>query len=169
MKKLLLLIPLFLMTGSYYREEYIPILMNRSDLETSVQLTGTSKVITNPGKIYLYRNWIFLVEKYKGIHLIDNADPANPVRRGFLKVPGCVDVAVGNGILYVDNAVDLVGVSLDLTQLTANEVCRKIRILPEIVSPDGYIPFGYLRSNRPANTEIIGWISNTDYTNGYYE
>lgn len=162
MKKLLLLIPLFLFTGFNTSDSYYPMIMNRSDLEASVQLTNVAKPLTNPGKIYLYKNWIFLVEKYKGIHLIDNADPSNPVRKAFLRVPGCMDVAVGNDILYVDNAVDIVAVDLDFARLTAKVVSRKIRALPEIVSPYGYIPDEYSRGKRPANTEIVGWISNAD-------
>jgi len=79
-------------------------------------------------------------------------------------------VAVGNGILYVDNAVDLVGVRLDLNKMTAIEVARKIRILPEINSPYGYVPSDFSRKNRPAGTEIVGWVSNSTYTNkSYYE
>jgi len=131
-------------------------------------LSTTPKIIANPGKIYLYQNWIFLVEKYKGLHLIDNTDPANPVRKAFLTVPGCMDVAVGNGILYVDNAVDLVAVKLDLTQGTAQEVSRRRNTLPEIVSPAGFIPSSYSRMNRPANTEIIGWLTKY-YIDDQYE
>lgn len=168
MKKLLLLIPLFLFSGFSYQTGYVPILMKRADLEASVLLVNSAKLITTPGKIYLYQNWIFLVEKYKGIHLIDNSDPAKPVRKAFLKVPGCMDVAVGNGILYVDNAVDLVGVRLNLNNMTATEVARKIMILPEIDSPYGYIPSDFSRQNRPASTEIVGWIQNSTYTNYSY-
>jgi len=74
-------------------------------------------------------------------------------------VPGCVDVAVRNNILYVDNAVDLVAVRLDPENSTATVVARRNFALPEMLSPDGYIPTKYSRSMRPANTEIIGWIS----------
>lgn len=171
LKRLLLLLPVFLFSGSYYYQDYTPILMNRSDLEASVGLAGMAKNINDPGKIYLYKNWVFLVEKYKGIHLIDNTDPALPVRRDFLKVPGCMDVAVGNGILYVDNSVDLVGVSIDFASMRSREVCRKKKVLPEIVSPYGYIPSDFSRRNRPADTEIVGWIENQLDSNEhiYYE
>jgi len=165
MKKLLLLLPLFLFTGFNLQEEYYPMLMTRAELEASVQLTHAAMPLTSPGKICLYQNWIFLVEKYKGIHLIDNSNPTNPVRKDFLKVPGCVDVAVRNNILYVDNAVDLVAVRLDPEKLTATVVSRRAYALPEIQSPDGYIPNEYSRSRRPANTEIVGWISTLDDQN----
>jgi len=133
--------------------------MFRSELESSVRVTDTVMTIREPGRIYLYQNWLMLVEKYKGVHLIDNSDPANPVRKGFLRVPGCQNVAVGNGTLYVDNAVDLVGVKIDFATMKSRVVVRKKLALPEIESPDGYIPSKYTRSNRQRNTEIIGWIN----------
>jgi hypothetical protein len=158
MKKFLLFIPLLLFSGSdIFYQDYVPLFMDREELESSVQLVDSALVITDPGRIYVYRNWLMLVENYKGIHLIDNTDPANPVRKGFLRVPGCQSLAVGNGTLYVDNAVDLVGIRLDPDAMTAVEVARNKKALPEIASPDGYIPWEYQRVNRPANTEIVGW------------
>jgi len=165
MKKLLIFIFLLLFSAFNTQDAYYPLLMTRSDLEASVKLTNSAMLLTHPGKIYLYKNWIFLVEKYKGIHLIDNSNPSNPLRKAFLKVPGCMDVAVRNSILYVDNAVDLVAVHLDFIKMTATEVSRSPWTLPEIDSPDGYIPQEYTRSKRPANTEIVGWISNAEYSN----
>ena len=155
---------LLLFSAFNAQDAYYPILMKRSDLEVSVKLTNTAMLFTHPGKIYLYQNWIFLIEKYKGIHLIDNSNPSNPIKKAFLKVPGCMDVAVRNNILYVDNAVDLVAVRLDFVQMTATVVSRKAWALPEIESPDGYIPEEYMRSNRPDATEIVGWMSNAEYS-----
>jgi hypothetical protein len=163
MKKLLLLFSILVLSGStiYDGATYIPMLMDRSELETSIHLVASSMPLQNPGRIYLYKNWLLLVEQYKGLHLIDNTDPAHPVRRGFLRVPGCQSMAVGNGILYVDNAVDLVAIHINLSTLQANEVARNKKALPEIVSPNGYIPWEFARINRPANTEIVGWTIKT--------
>jgi hypothetical protein len=162
MKKLLLLLPLLLFSGFISNTNYLPILMDRSELNKSVQLINSAKSLTAPGKICLYQDWILLVEKYKGVHLIDNHDPSNPVRKAFLKVPGCLDVAVRNGVLYADNAVDLVAVRLDLEQMKATEISRKAYALPEIASPEGYIPNEFTRAKRPVGTEIVGWIPNSN-------
>jgi len=158
LKKMSLLIPLLILTGSDFYSEYTPILMNRSDLENSVKMIGSSRTISDPGKIYIYNDWIFLVEKYKGIHFIDNSNPDNPVLHDFLSVPGCIDVAVGNGILYVDSSVDLVGVSIDYSNMNSKVVSRARNVLSEIVSPYGYIDNKFSRRNRPENTEIVGWV-----------
>lgn len=163
MKKLLLLVPIFFFSGFTYpdRQQFIPMLMDRSELEVSVKLVAMAMPIRDPGRIYSYQHWLLLVEKYKGLHLIDNADPAHPIRKGFLRVPGCMSMAVGNGILYVDNAVDLVGIKMDINTLQATEVARNTKALPEINSPDGYVPWEFSRANRPANTEIVGWTNQT--------
>lgn len=164
MKKLLLLFSILILSGSsiYQGAIYVPLLMDRSELEVSVQLVASSLPLQNPGRMYVYRNWLLLVEQYKGIHLIDNTDPANPVRKAFLKVPGCQNVAVGNNILYVDNAVDLVGVQVNFDNLQAKELARNRKALPEILSPSGYIPWDVARRNRPENSEIVGWINKAD-------
>jgi len=162
MKKLLLLFSIVLLSGFsvYDRYQSVPIYMYRVDLEKSVQLVDTAVPIRQPGSIYIYQSWLLLVEEYKGIHLIDNTDPANPIRKGFLKVPGCRSLAVGNGTLYVDNAVDLVGVRINLTTMKSLEVARSKRALPEILNPEGYIPWAFSRGNRPEDSEIVGWITN---------
>lgn len=159
MKKLLLLFAILLFSGSTYYSGFVPILMFRSELESSVRFTDTIMTIRKPGRIYIYQNWLMLVEKYKGVHLIDNSDPSNPVRKGFLRVPGCQNVAVGNGTLYVDNAVDLVGVRINFATLKGQVVARKKRVLPEIESPEGYLPWKYSRNNRQRDTEIVGWTT----------
>jgi len=158
----MLLFSILLFSGfTYQGVEYIPMLMDRTELEASVQLVGSALPIRNPGRIYIYQNWLLLVEQYKGIHLIDNTDPAHPVRKDFLRVPGCQSMAVRNGVLYVDNAVDLVGFQFDLNTMQGLELARIRKALPEINSPDGYVPWEFSRANRPANTEIVGWTNKT--------
>lgn len=70
-----------------------------------------AKSITDPGKIYVWESYIFIVEKNKGIHIIDNSSPADPHSLGFQEVPGCGDISVlqKDGIvhLYADSFTDL--------------------------------------------------------------
>lgn len=163
MKKIVFLFPFLLFAGSfYYYPEYTPILVERTALDTSVQYVPTSMSILDPGTMCVFQNWILLVEQYKGVHIIDNTDSSNPTRVGFLRVPGCQSVGVGNGVVYVDNAVDLVGVRFHPETGTVEEIARSRAVLPELISPEGYIPLEFRRHNRPKNTEIVGWISNND-------
>lgn len=148
---------------------YTPILMERADLEASIQLFNTPKPIANPGKLCLYKNWVLLVENHKGVHLIDNSDPANPVRKAFLTVPGCMEVAVHNDVFYVNNAVDLVGVKVDLLALTATELTRMRGVLPNLVNPSGYVPYFAIEKCMDDRYEIVGWKQvSTSRPNNYY-
>ena len=65
-----------------------------------------------PGKIYVYGDYLLISEIKKGIHVIDNSDPKNPKNISFITVPGVLDMAVKDDILYVDNYTDLVSLSI---------------------------------------------------------
>ncbi len=135
---------------------YSPVLMKRSDLEQSVKVMD-AKALMNPGKIYHYNQYILITEKYEGIHILDNSDPKNPVNKSFIAIPGCVDLAVKNQVLYADNAVDLISLSIaDLNDIQV--LSRKANVFPELLPPD-YItmPSKYSAENRPENTIIIAW------------
>jgi hypothetical protein len=134
-----------------YRE-WIPYFMKRAELEKSVFVDTGTREMVNPGKIWIAGDSIYVVERYKGVHVIDNTDPANPRQAGFLVAPGCMDVAVKGGVLYLDNAVDLV--SFDLARRA--ETSRLKNYFPEPVSPAGD------RYNRGGSEMIlVGWKQST--------
>lgn len=138
--------------------EYRPILMARESLERSIVLRSPAK-IESPAKIYYKDKYIFISERFKGVHIIDNTDPKNPINRGYVSVPGCVDMALKENTLYVDNATDLV--AIDLISLTSSTVriTKRIReVFSEAAPPDSRaLPNIYNKENRPKNSIIIGW------------
>lgn len=159
MKLLRLLIPVLLLTACVEepvtQTAYTPILMKRADLENSITVTGARK-IKKAGKIYRKGTLLFINEKFEGVHVYNNADPANPIALGFITIPGNVDISIKNDIIYADNSVDLV--SLRYTNNEIVELHRERNVFPEIVAPDmGSIPDEYLPENRPANTVIVNW------------
>ncbi|NQX77389.1 hypothetical protein [Gilvibacter sp.] len=112
MKKLLLifvLAALWSCSDDTYTEEVLiatPLTTTIADFRASVG-PGSVQQISESGKIYAYQEYVLVNDKYKGIHIIDNSDPANPSKIGFINVPGNVDMAVKNDILYVDSWLDL--------------------------------------------------------------
>ena len=137
--------------------EYKPVLMKRDVLEQSISFQGPRQ-LCRTGKMYFKDNFIYINEKYEGVHVIDNSNPAIPVSLGFIVIPGSVDMAMKNNILYVDNAVDLV--SLDLSgDLDNIQLTKRIReIFPEDTPPDGLtMRPEFQKGSRPENTIIIGW------------
>ena len=91
--------------------QYRPVYMSRNDLDQSVGFQAT-RSLSKPGKIYTYGQYILVNERYKGIHVIDNQNPSNPVNIGFINIPGNIDMAIRNNVLYADNAVDLVTMNI---------------------------------------------------------
>ena len=157
---LLLLVP-FLLTSSindlYNPSDYYPILMERSELEKSVFVREAQDIV-NPGKIYYKDNVIYLNEKYKGIHVINNTNPSAPEKIAFINIPGCIDIAIKNNSLLADNAIDLV--SIDLSNGVNNlTVTKRVKfVFPESTPPNmDYIPSAFNHSNRPEGTIIVGW------------
>lgn len=145
---------------------YTPILISRNSLKESISLKPKTSII-KPAKIYYKDNFIFISERYKGVHVINNSNPSNPVNEGYIAVPGCVDMAIKNNVLYVDNAVDLVAISLSSAQQGTINVLKRIEnVFPEIPPPDGgVIPSKFSLENRPPNTILIGWKINNNTSN----
>ena len=69
--------------------------------------------IESTGKIAVIGNYIFLSEPYKGIHVIDNSNPAQPKNVSFINIPGNEDMAIKGNTLYADAYGDLV--TFDIT------------------------------------------------------
>ena len=99
-----------------------PVYMSYDNLRSAVSDT-TPEEINHPGKIYLYGDFILVNEVRKGIHVVNNADPSNPEVISFIKIPGNIDMAIKNNILYADSYVDLVAIDIsDLNDI--REVAR---------------------------------------------
>ncbi len=162
MKKILsiLIVVLFLYgcpyKRDYYSSAYQPILMERSALENSISFVD-GKPLRNTGKIYYKDNYIYISEKYEGVHIINNEDPQNPQNVGFITAPGCIDMAIKGNTLFIDNAIDLVAIDLINKKL----VSRTRSVFPELTPPDKKtLDSKYQTQNRPQNTIIVGWRKN---------
>ena len=101
----------------------VPVYMSYSDLRSAVKCTD-SVSLEKPGKIYFKDNYIYINEYFKGVHVIDNTNPAIPKEKKFINTPGNVDIAIKDNILYADSYVDLV--AIDISNL--NDVKEKNRI-----------------------------------------
>jgi len=97
-------------TYSYYEPVYMPLSALRSSI--AVQ---EPQPITAVGKIYVKAGYLFVNEPGEGIHVINNEDPENPQPIHFIAIPGNVDIAIRNNILYADSYIDLV--ALDISNL----------------------------------------------------
>lgn len=166
MKKLqvLFLLPIFLygcvpvISRPTVFTDYNPILISRANLTNSVSLRPVTN-IGDPAKIYFKDGYIFISERFKGVHIIDNKNPSQPINKGYIAIPGCIDMAIKENILYVDNAIDLIAINLTEIEKGNLSILKRIEnVFPEIAPPDGgVIPSKFSVANRPTNTIIIGW------------
>lgn len=90
----------------------------------TIGATKPAKVLRT-GKIYIYKNFLFINEVRKGIHIFDNSNPSNPINIAFLKVPGNVDMAVRNDILYADSYVDLL--AFDISSMNHIKEVKRLK------------------------------------------
>ena len=59
------------------------------------------------GQIVTVGNYIYINERYEGIHVIDNSDPSTPVTLHFWQIDGNLDFTISGNRLYADNGYDL--------------------------------------------------------------
>ena len=105
-----------------------PVYLSYTDLRSAVKMTA-AREMNNPGKIYFKDQYIFINEKMKGVHVYDVSDPTNPQNKGFIEIPGNVDIAIKDNILYADSYIDLV--SIDVSSFSAiKEVGRVEKVFP---------------------------------------
>jgi hypothetical protein len=110
-----------------------PVYMSYEELREAVKMTAPRDLV-NPGKIYFKDGYIFINEELKGIHIIDNRNPVNPQNIGFIELPGNVDMAVKNDMLFADSFIDLV--TIDVSDVNnPKEVHRIEDVFPYTTPP----------------------------------
>lgn len=112
---------------------------------------GEPRKLQRPGKIYYKNAYLFINERFEGVHIINNQNPENPVKEGFLNIPGNVDIAIKGNTLYADNGPDLI--AIDISDLSNVEVIAR--------TPDVYATYNQL---YPAFTD--GFFECVDTTKG---
>ncbi|MEQ8364640.1 MAG: hypothetical protein RH948_17335 [Cyclobacteriaceae bacterium] len=119
---------------------YAPVYSTSAEIKDAVQLQEAAP-LTTIGKIYFKDGMLYINDPGKGIHIIDNRNPAAPANQSFLAIPGNFDLAIRGNILYADSYVDLV--AFDISNLSQiNEVNRIERLF------NNYTTQGYMVSSK---------------------
>jgi hypothetical protein len=115
---------------------YTPVYKTRAEVRANIK-SNAPRDLVNPGKLYVYGNYVFVNEIDRGVHIIDNTDPAHPRNLAFVDIPGNVDIAAKGNILYADLYTDLV--ALDISN-PANVTVKKIVdfVFPERLYSNGF-------------------------------
>lgn len=92
--------------------EFRPVYLQASEFRVDPEFEE-SRAFKDPGKIYYYGNYVFINEKFEGVHIIDNSNPETPENLGFISIPGNVDIAIRDNIMYADNYPDLISIDIN--------------------------------------------------------
>ena len=137
-----------------------PLVMSKAEFANSVDIIAP-RPIDESGKIYTYQDYIFINDKYQGVHVIDNSNPQQPVKISFIKIPGNVDISVKDDYLYADSLTDLV--VIDISDINNIE---QVNRLENVLYNNIFWPFEadiIEGQNYDYENEIlIGWETTTE-------
>jgi hypothetical protein len=138
---------------------YKPLFKTTAEVRADIK-SGDAEVLAYPGKLVYKDGFVYLNELMKGVHVIDMRNPAQPVNKAFIKIPGSVDIAVRGNILYADMYTDLV--AIDITD--PNNV--KLKKTVEGVFPES-MWYGLINGNQVATewVRVDTTIRDEDYNN----
>lgn len=88
-----------------------PVYTTVSEIRQSIDVVAPQPIQAT-GKIYFKDGYMYVNEPGKGIHVINNQDPSNPIPLKFVKIPGNYDLAIKGNTLYADSYVDLVAFNI---------------------------------------------------------
>lgn len=148
-----------------------PVLMSADVFRSSVKVTTQPEEITQKGKICFYEGYLYISEPGKGIHIIDNRNPASPASVGFIELIGNADVAIRNNILYADSYIDLVGFDISNPALPVLK-SRLENVFPQSYPPieEGYIDSGLCNLAATNGNIVVGWTQEEEtHTLEYYK
>ncbi len=145
-------------TVSYKTVVYEPVYKPLEEIRSGVKVESPRE-LKNPGKIWVFGDYLFIVERGEGVHIIDNSNPRAPQFVSFVTIPGNGDIAVRYNILYADSYIDLV--AFDISDPKNPRVVKRVEgIFPNPLDRSGT----YLDSKKGLLVEWIEKDTTISYT-----
>ncbi len=114
-----------IVTTTYTYRTMMPVYLEMNDVRARTISVSPAQPLDNPGKIYIYEDYLLVNEPSKGIHILDNSNPANPINLSFIPIEGNVDLAINSDILYADNYVDLL--AFDISKISQIKLVNRVK------------------------------------------
>lgn len=135
-----------------------PVFMSLDLFRQSVRVSPEPREIRKQGKLAFYQGFMYISEPEKGIHIIDNRNPAKPMSVGFIELLGNVDMAIKNNILYADSYIDMVWFDIS-NPANPKLLGRQENVFPTAlpVTDNNYI-YDYEQANDRSKGVVIGWV-----------
>lgn len=129
--------------------------------------TSPPATIKSMGKITMKDSYLYVVENYNGIHIIDNANPSNPKMVGFIRIPSIRDIAIKNNTLYADMYADLLAIDItDPKNVSVKKVVEKVFQEYSSYKDETPIVWDYVVKDTIVYSKID--LSNHNLGNGVY-
>ncbi|MEO7961595.1 MAG: hypothetical protein ABIR19_08605 [Ginsengibacter sp.] len=137
-------------TRTYTYSWYEPLYKAKAEVYADIIKSNPGREIENPGKIFIIGKYIFLNEIGRGIHVIDNSNPASPKNIAFIAIAGNLDLAVKGNILYADIYSDLVALDITNPLQVVNT-----KIVENAFPVSSYYQYGY---GADSNKIVYDWV-----------
>ncbi|MFX0558516.1 LVIVD repeat-containing protein [Maribacter sp. CXY002] len=164
MKRILFLLVVLILISSCDKkddgdyEDYLvarPLKVSIEEFKNGVDVVSPLP-INESGKIYAYKDYIFINDKYKGVHVIDNRVPSSPQKIAFIKIAGNVDISIKDDYLYADSLMDLI--VLDVSDINnISIVSRMENVLRDNVIWPAQADFFESGEIDYATEVLVGW------------
>ena len=137
-----------------------PVFMTSSEFRSSVKISEEPHTLSNYGKICFYDGYLYISEPEKGIHILDNRNPASPKMSGYIELLGNFDLAIRNGLLYADSYIDLVW--FDISNPAQPQLKGRLEeafpeALPVIENDYGYDDSLFYSEEGKKKGIVVGW------------
>jgi len=141
-----------------YAEVWFPIYGDTMEAKTIETLPA--RPLISAGKIYIYQDYFFQIDKSRGIHVYQFTDKTLK-SISYIKVFGVEDMAIRNDLLYVNNLNDLI--ALDISNLDDVKVASRTYNTFDMFDPT-HPPIlrGYFECVDESRGTVIGWYVLTD-------
>lgn len=152
----------------------VPIYMSYDEWRSMDFPLSAPQALSFPGNIYLKDQLLFVNELFKGLHVYDNSNPANPVDLGFIEIPGNTEIAMRNNILFLNSYYDLL--MLDISDLQNPSLAGRIENAFAFDNPSAVPGFNHEYPIAEWNADkgvVVGWklqsVTTESYPNFYYQ
>ncbi len=129
-------------------------------LYKKMTFSDTAVKMTRPGKIYVKGNTIYQSDLGKGIHIINNSNPATAARVAFIGLPGNSDLSVKGNLMYANNYDDIV--VIDISNPAAPKEVNRLK--NKFITRDSNKPFVWINPPEPGPAECFGYYQDSVIT-----
>lgn len=104
--------------------------MKKSTIFIICLLIGTissqaQEISGKAGKIWYSENHLYVNIQEQGVLVIDNSNPKEPKKLGFIEIPGNIDIAIKDKTLFANNHDDLIALDISKLEKISNKKVLK--------------------------------------------